>query len=91
MTQDEWKRQLFERVRSEVYSELDWSLYSKQVDDYCYLFGGGCIHDGKLPPHGKHEVWTRAKLEKEIVSQFRQAVEELNVEDQQKTNQTGVP
>ncbi len=70
---DDWKRRVFERVKSEIYSEMDWGLFSKQMDEYYYVYGGPGIMEGLMPPHGKLEIWLDGKLEKEILKEFREA------------------
>jgi len=70
---EEWKRKLFERVRTEIYSEMDWATYSQQIDEYYYIFGGPGIMEGLIPPHGQWEIWLDGKLEKEILKEYREA------------------
>ena len=75
MKKDKWKRHVFERVRKEIIADLEWEMFSKQVDQYCYIFGGGLLKDGGVPPHGRYEIWTQAYLEHEIMNEYRQALE----------------
>jgi len=78
VTKDEWKQHVARRVKDEIYSEVDMAHCVKQINEFVFLFGGeGLLKGAVAPPHGKYEVWTRDKLESEIMKQFKEAKENL--------------
>lgn len=72
MTKDEWKRQLFEKICSEIYSGMDWNSFSNQVDEFVHVYGGELLKSGRLPPHGKYEIWTRQYMSDQIFKQYKE-------------------
>ena len=88
---DEWKRKLFERVKSEVYNEIEWNSFSNQVDNFVNVYGVDAFKNGRIPPHGKYEFWLPNKLEHEIMREYKKAaIKEGLTNEQQKKDYSSI-
>lgn len=71
--QEEWKRRVFERVRAEIFAEASWESFAAQTDNFIYIFGGEGLKDGRMPPHGRYEIWLPDYLERELLKEYKAA------------------
>lgn len=81
---DEWKRKLYERAKTEIFSGLSWEDFSPQLDNFVYVYGDGAIRNGQIPPHGKYEIWLPNKLEHEFIKIVKEAAINQGLMNEQK-------
>jgi hypothetical protein len=70
MTKEEWKKHVLNRILTEIMPDVDKEDCAKQIDAFVSTFSTGVLK-GHCPPHRRYEVWTRAKMENEIMKQLR--------------------